>query len=260
MKLDGKPVPHSPIVKVMSYNVHSGIGMDGRYDMDRLASVIGESGADIVGLQEVDVYWGGRSHHEDMVGELAAKLGMHTFFAPIYELDATTEGEPARQFGVALLSRFPVIQAINHNMTRLSTQEKIPEPRPFPGLAEVRLNVDGYTLTIYVTHLDYRTDPAIRLMQVGELLDIAGSEPVRKLIVGDFNARPDAPELLPLFAVFPDTWAEVRRVPGYTFPADVPDRKIDYILAGSGFEVVRTDVVDTGASDHRPLIAELRIC
>lgn len=249
----------STIVKVMSYNVHSGIGMDGRYDLDRIASAIGESGADIIGLQEVDVHWGGRSHNENMVEKLASKLGMHAFFAPIYELGAAAEGEPIRQFGVALLSRFPVIHAINHKLTRLSTQDKIPLPKPMPGLAEVQLNVDGTPLTIYTAHLDYRADTTIRLIQIGELLDIAGPETFRKLIVGDFNARPDAQELLPLFAVFPDTWAEVRREPGFTFPADVPDRKIDYILAGSGFEVIRTDVLDTGASDHRPLIAELRV-
>jgi endonuclease/exonuclease/phosphatase family metal-dependent hydrolase len=259
MKSDGKPIPHSPIVNIMSYNVHSGIGMDGRYDLDRLASVIGESGADIVALQEVDVHWGGRSQYENMAEALASRLGMHAFFAPIYELAATAEGEPARQFGVALLSRFPVIHAINHKLTRLSTQDKNGAPEPLPGFAEVRLDIGGTPLTIYVTHLDYRADPAIRIIQIGEMLDIAGPDTYRKLIVGDFNARPDAPELIPLFVVFHDTWAAVRQEPGFTFPADVPDRKIDYILAGSGVEAVRTDVPDTGASDHRPLVAELRI-
>lgn len=245
--------------KVMSYNVHSGIGMDGKYDADRIADAISDSGADIVALQEVDDHWSGRSQYEDMAGTLAAKLKMQAYFAPIYGLPPVREGEKDRRFGNALLSRMPIINAVNHNLTRLSTQEPSPRPIPMPGFAEVKLDMGGTALTVYVTHLDYRSDPGIRIVQVREMLEIMGRDPRRKLLLGDFNARPDAQELFPLFAAFRDTWKEVRNEPGFTFPADVPDRKIDYILAGSGVETIRSDIADVRASDHRPLTAEFRL-
>jgi endonuclease/exonuclease/phosphatase family metal-dependent hydrolase len=245
--------------KVMSYNVHYGVGMDGKYDVGRIADTIVASGADIVALQEVDVHWSGRSQYEDMAGTLAAKLGMQVYVAPIYELPPAREGEEARRFGNALLSRVPIVNAVNYKLTRLSTQDPTPRPMPMPGFAEVKLDMGGTALTVYVAHLDYRSDPAIRIVQVREMLDIMGGDTGRKLVVGDFNARPDAHELFPLFAVFRDTWKEVRNEPGFTFPADMPDRKIDYILAGSGVETIRSDIADVRASDHRPLTAEFRL-
>ena len=40
-------------IKVMSYNIHYGIGMDKKYDLERIAKVITAQDPDIVGLQEI---------------------------------------------------------------------------------------------------------------------------------------------------------------------------------------------------------------
>ncbi len=62
---------------VLSYNLHHGVGVDGALDLDRVAAVIRDSGADVVALQEVDRHWSARSEFVDQAAVLADKLGMH---------------------------------------------------------------------------------------------------------------------------------------------------------------------------------------
>ncbi|MDF2659013.1 MAG: hypothetical protein K0Q94_1804 [Paenibacillus sp.] len=244
-------------MRVMSYNVHGGIGMDGLYDLERIVRTIAQADADIVGLQEVDVHFGQRSRFEHMADRLADRLGMSVYFAPIYVLPPSEGRKEERQFGVALLSRLPIRKTANHQLTRLSTQEVTALPEPKPGLLEAVLGAAERQLRVYVTHLDYRTDPAIRWMQIREMLQLAGVHTDPVLVLGDFNARPDAPELAPLFSAFPDSWTAVRADAGHTFPADQPDRKIDYILASGHMRTIRTYTIPGTASDHLPIVADL---
>jgi endonuclease/exonuclease/phosphatase family metal-dependent hydrolase len=246
---DARPAPVS--LRVLSYNIHTGIGTDGRLDLARVADAIRDTGADVVALQEVDVRWDTRSDFRDQAHDLAGLLRMRMFFAPIYDLDPLTPGQPRRQYGIVILSRFPVLHTENHEITRLSTVEPNPIPEPAPGFAEVVLLVDGVRLPVYSTHLDYRPDPAVRVTQVADMLRIMTSGP--KLLLGDFNATPDAPELAPL-------WQELTAAPtGLTFPADLPVRRIDYVTMSAGITARSATVPDTLASDHRPVLADLVI-
>ncbi|HSL91086.1 MAG TPA: hypothetical protein VK863_00435, partial [Candidatus Limnocylindrales bacterium] len=52
--------------RAVSYNIHRCVGMDGRKDPGRVAEVIRELGADIVGLQEVDSKRGEDGRFEPM--------------------------------------------------------------------------------------------------------------------------------------------------------------------------------------------------
>lgn len=257
------PGPHPPgettEVRVMTYNIHAGIGSDGRLDLERTARVIRESGAEIVGLQEVDVHWSSRSNFQDQARLLAGELRMRYFFAPIYSLEPPEPGRPRREYGLAVLSRYPILREENHEITRLSTQDPDPTPEPAPGFPEVLVNVRGVKVHFYATHLDYRPDPAVRRMQVEDMLRIAGEDPGPKVLVGDLNATPEAPELAPLLEYFGDAWVLAGSGPGYTFPAASPDRRIDYVLASEGVEVLSARVIRTPASDHLPVVADLSI-
>ncbi|MDF2714060.1 MAG: hypothetical protein K0R28_985 [Paenibacillus sp.] len=246
-------------IKVMSYNIHSGIGEDNDYDIDRIANVIRESKAEVIGLQEVDVHWASRSRLEHEVRQLAHKLEMNSFFAPIYDLPPKLEGEPNRQFGVAILSKYPILDAKNREMTRLSTQIPNPAPEPAPGLAEVLLDVRGVRVKVYSAHLDFRPEAAIRSIQVKEMLEVMSENEYEKIVLGDFNAKTSNPELAPLFSTFYDTWAHSRSEPGFTFPARKPNRKIDHILVSRGIRTKSADIVETLASDHRPIVAEVTV-
>ncbi len=240
-------------LRVMSYNIAAGYG-----DLARIAEVIAEQNPDLVALQEVDVHWSERSLFEDQASRLAELLQMNHFFGEIYELPSDSPGGSVqpRRYGLAILSRFPFQQTENHHLTRLSTVEEGAVPRPMPGFPEVVVRIDGRPVRFFSTHLDYRSDPAVRRLQVDEMLEIIGTgEPV--LLLGDLNARPESPELAPLFDRLRDSW-QGREEPGYTFPSDGADRRIDYILHSDNFEVLDVRVVQTPASDHLPVVADLR--
>jgi len=103
---------------------------------------------------------------------------------------------------------------------------------------------------------------------VREALAYIGSFDGPAILVGDFNAPPDAPALAAIAtAGWVDLWSKLRPDdPGYTFPADEPDRRIDFIWANPAaagrarsIEVVEANGDGGGLlSDHLGLIAEIR--
>lgn len=246
--------PPPVTLRVLSFNIHTGIGTDGALDLARTAAAIRETGADVVALQEVDVHWDARSDFRDQARDLAGLLDMRVFFAPIYDLDPLTPGAPRRKYGVAVLSRFPVLHTENHEITRLSTQDPNPVPAPAPGFAEAVVLVRGVPVHVYSTHLDYRADPAVREMQVADTLRIMSGDRGEQVLLGDFNAPHEAPELAPLWTVLTDAAPG-----GFTYPADVPTKRIDFVTVSDGIRVRSATVPETLASDHRPVLAELSV-
>jgi len=246
-------------VRVATYNIHAGAGADGRYDLARTASAVRDLDADIVGLQEVDVHWGARSQWADTAQELADRLGMRVSFAPIYSLDPPSEGQPRREYGVAVLSRWPIVSTENHPLTRLSTVVPNATPAPMPGFLEVVIEKQGARLHFYTTHLDYRADPSVRQAQVEETLDILADDAGEsRVLVGDLNATPEAPELAPLWSILTDTWAAAPAAGnGLTYPAIRPTKRIDYVTASAEVGVLASNVSVTAASDHLPVVADL---
>lgn len=259
------PVTRSrPIsIRVTSYNIQHGADSTNTFDLAATARAIRRTGADIVGLEEVDKHWSDRSDWQDESARLADMLGMHVYFAPIYDLAPPVDDAPRRKYGLAILSRYPIEQTTNHSITRLSSQGENPEPGPAPGFPEVVVDIDGTPVHVYATHLDFREDPSVRETQVAETLDILADDgdDARQVLMGDFNAAPGAPELAPLWAELTDMWSAAGAGPGFTFPATEPTERIDYIAAsanivGSG---IRTRVPEVLASDHRPVTAQLRV-
>jgi len=240
-------------LRVMTYNIRSGNG-----NLDSTAAAIRAQAPDIVALQEVDVHWADRSGFADQVAALAAKLGMEARFAPIYSLPGATADAPPREFGVALLSRYPIVRFRNDTIARLSTQVQDPTPAPAPGLLDALLDIHGQPVRVFNTHLDYRQESSVRTRQVHEMLGVIGDGDVPTLVFGDMNAAPDAPELQPLLARLHDAWSG-EADPGFTYPADAPKERIDYVLVSAQFSVRSVHVPTTQASDHRPVVAELAL-
>ncbi|WP_435232283.1 endonuclease/exonuclease/phosphatase family protein [Streptomyces althioticus] len=250
----GSRAPAVPL-RVATYNIHAGAGEDQVFDLDRTAAALRDLRADVIGLQEVDVRWGERSDFTDEARALAEKLRMRVFFAPIYDLDPAAEGAERRQYGVAVLSRHPVLHAENHEITRLSTQTSDPVPAPAPGFAEIVIRVKGVRTHVYSTHLDYRADPSIRAAQVDDMLGILADDRGPSVLVGDFNAEPSAPELAPLWHTLRDAAPDA----GLTYPAIAPQKRIDLITVSDGITVTGARTHAADASDHRPVVADLRL-
>ena len=90
-------------LRVMTYNIHIGKGMDGKADLARIAGVIKSADVDVVALQEVDVKTRRSGVESDQLKELAKLTGMHGVFAKARDFDG---GE----YGQAVLSRRPITQ------------------------------------------------------------------------------------------------------------------------------------------------------
>lgn len=192
------PGPVAAPWRVATWNIRHGLGADGRVDLVRTAREIAALGADVIGLQEVDVAFGERSHGEDQAARLAALLGLEVAFGAALEHPPTTVGAPPRRYGVALLTRHHLETAQHHRLPA--------HPAAAPGepravlVARVR-RADGAALDVLVTHLDH-ADPRHRTAQVQGLVrrtDELDPE-VPAVLMGDLNADPAAPELAALAA------------------------------------------------------------
>jgi endonuclease/exonuclease/phosphatase family metal-dependent hydrolase len=253
---DQPPIP----VRLVSFNIHHGVGGDGRHDLPRLATLLASFDADVLCLQEVDRHFDPRSEDVDQALLLSRALDMQLAWGPAIEQPRTDGG--SKQYGNALLSRLPILVSDVHRL---------------PGRGEPRcalrtmVELDGAALWVTTTHLS-TGDPARRSAQVAGLAALH-TEPMHTgVVVGDFNARPDSPELGPLRERFTDAWHLARARDdragwrfwqsdeGSTFPARGPRLRYDQVWVSSGVAVAAAHVVDgIGASDHLPLVVDLEV-
>ncbi len=232
--------------RVMTYNIHHGEGLDHKVDLPRIAALIKREKADIVALQEVDKGVA-RTDRRDLTAELAKLTGMTGVFSNNHPYQG---GE----YGNAILSRFPVLTRTNLHYQMLYTNEQ-------RGALQVTVDVGGKQLYFLDTHVDFRPGDAERLKNVGELKQlVAAHHELPIIICGDFNSKPDSTTYKAMAAILDDAWVLVSKDPGYSFPADAPDRRIDYQWVSHGSVIpVRAWVPETEASDHRPVMVEYKL-
>lgn len=232
---DADAAPPS-FVRFMTYNIHHGTDSS----LKSIAKVITTHTPDIVGLQEVD-YMAERSGKVDQTKQLSelTKLPHYTFQKA---LDLGGGG----QYGVALVSRFPIVKATNKRLTSVEEQRI---------LAKIDIETTSGTFTVGVTHFGLKSDE--RVKQATEVIGEISSAPT-SIVMGDLNAKPDSNELKTLTSVFHDAWELIGNGPGYTFSSTKPNSRIDYILLGKAWPTpTHAEVVSTPASDHLPLIVDV---
>ena len=240
-------------MRVMTFNVHHGVGTDGRLDLNRTADVIRTGGADIVGLQEVDRHFGARSDFVDQATWLAADLGMHVVFGANLDLDPLVAGRPRRQYGTAILSVHPILDWENTYLPRFDGHEQ-------RGLLRARISVEGVELQAYNTHLQH-DDAGERLVQAKAIADLIGEPDDPVILLGDLNATPRAPEIRVLTHTLVDVWRAVGASAGHTHPSGHPNRRIDYVMQSTDM-VARAIAVNGArptASDHLPVAADVAL-
>ena len=242
---------HDRELRVITFNIHHGANGAEQLDLERIAEVIEDSGADVAVLQEVDRHWGARSAFADQAAELGRRLDMRSVYAPNLDLDPLEAGQPRRQYGTAILSRFPIASSHNTLLPRPSNGEQ-------RGLLEAVIKVRGVRVRVAGTHLQHNSalERTAQAQRIAELLAPA-HEPV--VLAGDLNAVPDAPELAPLLGMFADAWTRAGSGPGFTIPVEAPDRRIDYVLTSPEVDARHAEVIATDASDHLPLVVDLAI-
>jgi endonuclease/exonuclease/phosphatase family metal-dependent hydrolase len=252
---DQPPIP----VRLVTFNIHHGVGDDGRHDLARLAQVLAAADPDVICLQEVDRHFGERSENVDQGLLLARALDMQLAWGPAF--DEPRPGGPRAEYGNALLSRLPILISDVHQLPGSG------EPR---SALRTMIELDGGALWVTVTHLSRRGGD--RAAQLAAVADLHTAPMETGIVVGDFNTGPDAPELAALRQRFVDAWdlaAERddragwrfwQQDEGNTHPARSPHRRIDQAWVTPGIAVAAAQVLDgAGASDHLPLMVDLLV-
>jgi endonuclease/exonuclease/phosphatase family metal-dependent hydrolase len=241
-------------LRVMTYNVHGCRGRDGVISPRRIAGVIASAAPDIVALQELDV-GRARSGRYDQAELIAGELGMRFHFAPAIRVlgeaygDAIMTALPMRFVKTGALPgiRFPV---------RLESR----------GALWTEIRLGQAPLQMMVTHLGLvrreRRLQADALCGPEWLAHPDCGNPA--ILAGDFNFLSRSRAYARIASRLQDAQRLVSRQPhDATFPARYPRFRIDYVFVSHGIQVDRVETIRTEetriASDHLPLVADLRI-
>jgi endonuclease/exonuclease/phosphatase family metal-dependent hydrolase len=234
--------PEVPVLRIMTYNIHHGEGLDGVLKLERIAAIIRTEKPHVVCLQEVDRNLP-RTNHLDFPAIFAEMLGMHAVFEPNYQF-------AGGDYGNATLTSLEIVESKNQ---RLPGPEGV-EPR---GCLRVTVRFDGAEVDIFNTHFGLRPDE--RLQQAEAVLGMLTGRPA--ILSGDLNETTSAAGLRLLLETFTDTAAIAGTADTPTLPGS--PRRIDYILATGGWHVLSSRVLNTAetrvASDHFPWLAEVRL-
>ena len=230
------PVQAQHTLRLMTYNIKNATGMDGVCDFQRIANVINNASPDVVAVQEVDSVTN-RSNQKYVLGEIAERTQMYACFAPAIDYDGG-------KYGIGLLSK----KAPVHLQTIA-----------LPGREEARaLILAEFEDYIYCcTHLSLTEEDRMKSLEILKTFAASYKKPL--FLAGDMNAEPESDFIKELQKEF-RILSNPRQ---HTFPAPAPKETIDYVAAfkqnDKGFAVVSSEVVNEPvASDHRPIVVELR--
>ncbi|OTP75237.1 Endonuclease/Exonuclease/phosphatase family protein [Caballeronia sordidicola] len=234
------PLSLSPLssrgLRIATYNVHGAVGVDGKLAPERIAAVLAEIDADIFALQEVPL---GGSAAPDVLSILQRLTGLHAVEGP-------TLDTPARRYGNAVLTRFPV-----RAVRTLDLSFKSREPR---GALDADIDCGGETWRVVATHLGLASSE--RRAQVEQVLQRFDTPDLPVILLGDLNE----------WFIYGRT---LRRLVSHfyrasspkTFPTRYPLFALDRIWVHPGERLVKVEVHRSAlarvASDHYPLIAYL---
>ncbi len=222
-------------LRIMSYNIRNGRGMDDVSNFQRTADVINKVRPNVVAVQEVDSVTG-RSGQTDVLRVLADKTLMYPVYAPAIDYDGG-------KYGIGMLSKE---KPLGYRYLAL------------PGREEERaLLIVEFEKYIYCcTHLSLTGEDRLASLEIISREAAKANKPL--FIAGDFNAHPDSEVIKGIqndFVILTNT-----KQP--TFPADEPTETIDYIAAyakdTTAFTRLSAWVVDEpAASDHRPIVTDI---
>lgn len=223
---------------VMTYNVKN---CDLGEQIDAIAADIEAQHPAVVCVQEIDKNVD-RSGNRDVLKELAAAVGMNYEFYPALHLQGGT-------YGLGIMSVYPLESCTMIPLeTRRADEDRV--------LAGATINVDGKQLKIFNTHLSFE-DTDQRKQQWDFLNETLAGEEVPFILTGDFNVT-EIEEFSYLTGVncVNNASTQYETLIG---EGEGGFRCLDNIFISDGLTLLSGKMTDTSASDHRPLVAEIRL-
>jgi endonuclease/exonuclease/phosphatase family metal-dependent hydrolase len=238
--------------RIVTYNVHKCRGLDRRVRPERIVSVLGETGADLIALQEV-LSVEGEQPRSDQARFLAAELGMHYYLGETRRLNGGA-------YGNVTLSRLPINKAHNYDIT-WSGRERRGCLR-----SDVMVEAGGREALLHVFNIHLGTAFIERRHQArklvsGEILNDTKLEGAR-IALGDFNewTRGLASRLLGTHLQSADVRHHLKRAK--TYPGVLPFLHLDHVYYDNSLELKRLTLHRSRtalvASDHLPLVADFQ--
>jgi endonuclease/exonuclease/phosphatase family metal-dependent hydrolase len=152
-------------------------------------------------------------------------------------------------FGNLVLTKFTILEARSHRLTSVGEQR---------GLLEVKVAAPEAAVTVFCTHWGLSADE--RAVQAAETAALVNASAFPKLVCGDLNDVEESPSVAGfLSSASLRDLARDAGAPAPTFPSDAPAKRIDYVLGTADVRAVRAAVVDSPASDHRPVVVEVEL-
>lgn len=230
-------------IKVLNYNLRFGE----LASLEELAEFIRNTNPDIVALQEVDVKTNReRAPHQngkDFITELGYRTGLLSAYARTIDYSGG-------YYGIGILSKYPFEQT---RKIMLPLPEGSKEQRALL-LADVELP-GNVQFTFVSTHLDHSSS-SVRMVQVQAINEVLANNPHPLIIAGDFNARPESPEIEAGMNGYKQLCSN-----DYSVSADNPRFKIDYIFGkpAGRWTKLEAETPQIQLSDHLPLISVVNL-
>ncbi len=233
-------------IKVMSYNIHYGLGMDDKVDLARIAKVISDQNPDIVGLQEIG--------DSIMAAELGRLTGMNFVFGPsLDKMDG---------YGDAVLSKHSFEWVNNYSIPSASSSRY-----QAMGVDVDLSSIYGENAKVRFinTHFDWlktigSQESRLATVEVIERGFFSDNKRLPAILTGDLNAEPESE---PLKKLKEKGWvAETLGKDLNTIGSTNPTKQIDYVLIrpAENWKVVDVIVLDEPvASDHLPVVMTLEL-
>lgn len=242
-------------VSVLVYNIHAGKDAPGVDNLERVAELVRSTNADLVLLQEVD-RGTKRSGNVDQPAALAARSGLHVAFGSALDYDGGT-------YGVAILSRWPIVSDTLFHLPVDPPQERAGGSHEPRGALRVIIASPYGRLAVLNTHLDASGVDRWRRQEADSLVSLVAQTRRNESLViagGDFNSTPEsAVQVAVRSGGLRDSWTECAGGQGFTYPFDVPVKRIDYLFLAGDIKCTSASVINTGVSDHRPLLVRISI-
>jgi endonuclease/exonuclease/phosphatase family metal-dependent hydrolase len=229
-------------MRIATYNIHKGRGMDGRTSIKRIAEVLSHIDADIIALQEV---FSVCDSHLGQVEALASALKLNLAFG-------CTRHHRGRPYGNAILTRWPILEARDMDISRANRERR--------GCIRVDVKTPRGMLHVFNIHMG--TSYFERRHQVRQFLssrqideELIGP----RLLVGDFNEWIKGLTTRMLSDKFESLNLALHVRKRRSYPGLLPLLHLDHMYFERPLHVEKAELIRTRlskiASDHLPLVA-----